>query len=59
LLSDIASVWKQEGNLAAAKRMLTESLAISKEIGSRQTTTRFELATILYQEGDLPRAIRV
>jgi hypothetical protein len=29
--------------------MLTESLAISKE-----TTIKFELATILYQEGDLP-----
>jgi hypothetical protein len=47
---------EKEGILAAAKRMLTESLAISKEIGSRQTTTRFELATIPYHEGDLPHA---
>jgi tetratricopeptide (TPR) repeat protein len=36
--------------------MFGESLAISKEIGSRQTTTKFEMATISYQEGDLARA---
>lgn len=55
-LADIAGVLKTEDDLAGARKKLVEALAISKEIGSRQSSLRFELASIEAEEGNLAQA---